>query len=261
MLYYIASILYYISFITLGLQIFITLIEDNEGFESRDAIGYSLPVGINLRIPDSTIVYKNNNQIKVISSKKFSAKNEEQIKAIVNNPAYEKTIFKNQIKFENKDNQNINSEFGHVIVQSAGLTGNLYINPKDTTFRILLELKTYLLFLLSAFAFWHIAQFFKILSNNFSFSPKLKQKLYIIAGILLGYQIITFIINIASRYYIDKAAIISSISGIGGEKEIVLFHPIYEVNWIVLLISLSIICIAKLLDHGYQIQNENDLTI
>lgn len=74
MLYYIASILYYISFITLGLQIFITLIEDNEGFESRDAIGYSLPVGINLRIPDSTVVYKNNNQIKVISSKNLVLK-------------------------------------------------------------------------------------------------------------------------------------------------------------------------------------------
>lgn len=72
---------------------------------------------------------------------------------------------------------------------------------------------------------------------------------------------ITFIINIASRYYINKAVIISSISGIGGGKEIVLFNPIFEINWTVLLISLSIICIAKLLDHGYQIQNENDLTI
>lgn len=103
---------------------------------------------------------------------------------------------------------------------------------------------------------------FKQLKANFAFDNVLNQRIKSIGYSFIAFPVINMIISYITMQYfviINYHHYTNSIYSQG--FNIINLNPIFEYNFQTLFLGLCLIVLAKLLKHGYDLQNENDLTI
>ncbi len=224
-LYYLSNISYYISLVTVG---FIFLFDLISGF-SID-INYNVPVSIKYTSP------------------------------VVEDDGDNKSIYTSQfIKY--KDGEVITDKF-EPTEKTIWTSGDISIHPKSVIHKTILIIRQYALYFLSAFIAWHLAQLFKKLSTDFTFSKSLKKHLNIIGISIIAIEAIKLTLSFINKSYISNIKNVISVPHIPkSEYTMSNFKVIYDVDIMFVFIGAAILCLGSLLAYGQQIQEENELTI
>lgn len=222
--------------------------------------GYSVPVKIQLnQSGDSTLTYHNSDhsksgQIGVI--KHSDAETRQMFKNILKDSAYNKTLTIDNLTIHN-DEKIINAEFQNAVILKA--EGYMILNPKNLGLKILLAVKNYFLLFTILFVLWSTRLFFKALTKDFSFSSTVSRRLWIVGNAILCYQVINWGLCLVIQNFYQYMKVESLQSG--HRIEMYTLYPDTEFNLGLVILSLSLIVISKLFDHGYNLQKENELTI
>lgn len=149
-----------------------------------------------------------------------------------------------------------NDAFDNIFIPHGN--GFVVLNPKHTGSKIVLAVKNYLFPLMLLYILWLVRSFFKQLSKEFTFSEGASKKLLHIGYAILGYQFINAALCLA---ILNVYGLIQVVSTDGKATPLYNFNPDVEFDFRMLLLSLSLILMSRLFNHGYQLQEENNLTI
>jgi hypothetical protein len=225
--------------------------------------GYTVPVDIQLNKPgDSTLIYHNADHSKsgqIITAKQYSTENRQGFKRILKDSSFSKIFTIDSLIVRDDNLKPLNSEFDNVTVFRA--SGYAVLNPKDIGFKLLLAIKDYLFLFAVLYTLWLTRSFFKSLNNEFSFNSSASRKLLIIGNVILCYQLINWIFCLIIKQSFLRILVESVTPATGSRIEMYTLYADTEFNLGLILLSLSLIVISKLFDKGYNLQQENDLTI
>jgi len=264
-LFIIATIAFYGALLFSGYVIFCDIFitpTDSVMITPNHNYGYSVPVSLKLNKPgDSTLVYKSNynresGQISTGKSYPDTWRNEFYRK--FNDSTLDKTLTVDSLTIFNDHFNKINSEFSDIKIVNA--EGFVVLNPKDYGLKILLSLKNYILLFVTIYVLWFTRSFFKKLNLQFSFNSASSRKLWVIGNAILSYQILNWILCIIIKQYYTRIAI-DTFSTNGHKTEMYTLYPETEFSLGLVLLALSLIVISKLFSLGYNLQQENDLTV
>lgn len=225
--------------------------------------GYPLTTRIQLNTPDTLINYKNaNHNGSGFVSKSEYREDAKEFNKIHQNNNLNKTYQINQLKIYGKRFEDLNSKIEKINIQDYNSEVDVIINPKDVFFKSILILKTYLKLLLLLFITHQCMHLFLNLKNKFAFDIQLNRKIRNIGYSLIVYQSINMIASFIVTHYIWIIEYQHFIPNIKNSMfKFMSFTPVVEYNWKTLFLGLCLIVVAKLLNYGYDLQNENELTI
>lgn len=225
--------------------------------------GYPIKARIQLNVPDTLIIYKN----KILNSAGTIIKTEfkpllNDFNKIKNNKQYDKTFHVNAFNIYNNRLKDVNKNFNNLKIQNEDSEIKLVINPKNIFFKSILVLKNYLMLAVLLFITYQCMHLFKQLRENFIFNKSLYQRTRNIGFSLIIYQaikILVSIITIQNVSYINYQHYIPTIDN--SKFNLITLQPVLDYSIQTLFLGLSLIVLAKLLNYGHEIQNENELTI
>jgi hypothetical protein len=224
--------------------------------------GYPVNAKIHLQIPDTLINYKINNQsgsIAKSNNKEFNRSFDE----IKKDNSYTKTYQINSFEiYNNSTLHEVKKETLNPTIQFQDSEIKVTLNPKDYFFKSILVLKNYLSLGLLLFISFQSRRLFKQLRTNFAFNDVLNQRIKNIGYSLIAYQVINFIASIITTRYLTNINYYHYFSNIDYSRfNFLNLTTSLEYNITILFLGLCCLVLAKLLKYGYDLQNENDLTI
>lgn len=223
--------------------------------------GYPVKARIQLNIPDTLINYKGKLNKGIV----LKSKNEETnalFNEVKKDTQYVKTYQINSFEMYNDKDFRINKEKIKPTVKDYNAEIKLTLIPKDYFFKSVLILKYYLSLILILFVAFQFMRLFKQLREDFVFNNLLNQRIKNIGYSLIAYQLVNLIASIIAMKYVSGIIYKHYIPSIeGSEFNFMNLTTIAEYNLEVLFLGLCCLVLAKLLNYGYELQNENDLTI
>ena len=225
--------------------------------------GYPIKATIQLSIPDTLIIFKN----KVLHSSGTIAKTEnkewnEDFNRIKKDKQFNKTYQINNFNLYRDGFKDVSKEINNLKIQTQDSEINIVINPKNVFFKSILMLKSYLALALLLFITYQCMHLFKQLNKNFVFDKLLNRRIQNIGFSLIFFQavrMIVSIITVQNLLRIDYHHYIPSIDN--SRFKFMNLSPVVEYNLETLFLGLCLVVLAKLLSYGYDLQNENNLTI
>ncbi|RKR10427.1 hypothetical protein C8C83_2103 [Flavobacterium sp. 90] len=237
------------------------------GFNSttHHSKGYLVKTQIQLSIPDTVIFYNNKETGTSGSAAKTSNSEYNAIfNKIKNDKKLSKTYQINNFDIYNSGDHDFNAKkkFDNIEPQGVSSDFNVLVNPKNYFFKAAMLVKNYLAILLALFVSYHLMLLFKQLRANFAFDQLLNNRIQIIGYSFISYQIINMIISIITTQYLSTISYYHYIPKVENSKfQFMNLNTYIEYNWQTLFMGLCLVVLAKLLSYGYDLQNENDLTI
>lgn len=249
------------SFIILFFDVFI----ENGKMEKFESIthhskGYSIKARLQFNIPDTTIIYNANNRSGRISNSNNKKLNQNFID-IKSDKSLIKSYQVNEISVYNNF-KNIDKLINKIEIQDRDSEIDIIVNPKNVVLKLILMSKTYLTLFLILFIVFQFKNLFKTLNQNFIFSKKLNQYIKSIGYSLLVYQLIILVLSILIMQYITRIDFNHFIPSI--ENSSFYFLSLYteiDCNLLTIFVGLCLIVLSKLLEYGYEMQDENDKII
>ncbi|MCI9844402.1 DUF2975 domain-containing protein [Flavobacterium pectinovorum] len=216
---------------------------------------------IQLNIPDTLISYKGKlNKGIVLKSKNKEAN--ELFNDVKKDTGYVKTYQINSFEIYNDTDFGIKKETINPVVKDYNAEVKLTLNPQDYFFKSVLILKNYLSLILILFVTFQFMRLFKQLRDDFAFNDLLNQRIKNIGYSLIAYQLVNLMASVITMKYVSGIIYNHHIPSIEGSKfNFMNLTTIPEYNLEVLFLGLCCLVLAKLLNYGYDLQNENDLTI
>ncbi|MDV6167546.1 DUF2975 domain-containing protein [Flavobacterium sp. DG1-102-2] len=264
-LFIIATIAFYGALLFSGYIIFCDIFikpTDSVMITPNHNYGYSVPVSLQLNKPgDSTLVYKSNynrGSGQISTGKSYPDTWHNEFYRKFNDSTLDKTLTVDSLTIFNDHFNKINSEFSDIKIVNA--EGFVVLNPKDYGLKILLSLKNYILLFVTIYVLWFTRSFFKKLNLQFSFNSASSRKLWVIGNAILSYQILNWILCIIIKQYYTRI-VIDTFATNGHKSKLYTLYPETEFSLGLVLLALSLIVISKLFSLGYNLQQENDLTV
>lgn len=225
--------------------------------------GYPIKARIQLSIPDTLIIFKN----KILRSSGTIIKTEnkdwiEDFNKIKKDKQYDKTYQINNFNLYRDGFNDVSKEIKNVKVQTEDSEINIVINPKNVFFKSILMLKSYLGLALLLFITYQCMHLFKQLNKNFVFDKLLNRRIQNIGFSLIFFQVVKMIVSIITIQNLSRIDYHHYIPSIDNSKfDFMNLSPIVEYNLETLFLGLCLVVLAKLLSYGYDLQNDNELTI
>ncbi len=255
------------TLLTISLDIFQTKPFENFTSMPNHVTGYSMAANIRVNTFDTLINYRRGRVgSNGFESGSITLKNgvdqlsdKEKIGSILTSTAYEKAIIR-QTKYVHSDSEfNVNP--GNVELAPVTAKGYVLIKPKDIRLTLLLALRNYATTACILFILFQLTRLFKRLKNNFSFNSYLSRTIWLIGNCLLAYQMLLFITGMIVTSFIENITYTEKIAGLPGSKQVISMNISYDVSLITLFTGLALVVFSKLLNYGYELQQENELTI
>lgn len=225
--------------------------------------GYSVTTQLQLDVPDTLITYKNE-KLKIYGSvsKFYSKEHDDYFNKIKNDSTLKKKYQINTFEIRDQKYLNVKNQFENIKIENTNSNVDVIINPKDYFLKAVLIIKSYLTLILVLFVSYQCMRLFKQLRTNFAFDILLNERIKKIGYSFILFQVTNLIISyIITQYFsnIDYFHYTNSISS--GKFHFMNLKPVLEYNLQIIFLGLSLVVLSKLLNHGYNLQNENDLTI
>jgi len=216
---------------------------------------FTLPVNISLHnVNDTIIKYHGPESSEIYIKNGFSATDRKEINRILNDTAYHKTIVTNAFYQMDKKDMPIASA-------PSTATAEVEVIPQSIWMKLLLCLRWYSQPLIALFIVFMIYRSAKLLYEDFAFSQKLSRYiLYIGNAVIIRQSIVLFADWIISTR-LNNTTLMRSDGGILAREDVLTASFTTEFNLLYMFLGLCIISLARLLYHGYQLQQENELTI
>lgn len=178
--------------------------------------------------------------------------------SILNDPKYKKTIIT-----QNKEIRNgINSvNPGKVELSPGQIEADMLIKPNIIWLRLILIVRNYSSGVCIFIVLLLLTRMFKKLTNDFTFNQTLGRSIWLVGNVLLVYQAVVLITGILADQYLEYMTVSENIPGISFAKHAYSMHITYGVSLITVFIGLALVVLSKLLQYGYELQEENELTI
>lgn len=225
--------------------------------------GYPIKARIQLDIPDTLIIYKN----KLLNSSGAISKSDykewiDDFNKIKKDKQLDKTYQINEFNIYKKGSKDVSKEINNLKVQTEDSEINLIINPKNLFFKSILILKNYLTLAVLLFVSYQCMYLFKQLKENFIFDKLLNRRIKNIGFSLIIFQIIKIFVSIITIQNLSSINYQHYIPSIDNTRfNFMHLYPVIDYNIQSLFLGLSLIVLSKLLSYGYDLQNENELTI
>lgn len=229
--------------------------------------GYKINTQIQLSVPDSLIIYKSKidksaGYVSKSGIKEFDDHFDHHFNRIKNDTTLKKTYQINTFEIYNKNFVDVKKEFKNVNIQNTDSTVEIIINPKDSFLKSILILKNYLYLIILLFVSFQCMRLFKQLKDNFAFDIVLTQRIQKIGYSLVAFPVLNMIFCYIIMQYFTRINYHHYTNSIYGQGyNFMNLTPVFEYNLQTLFLGLSLVVLGKLLKHGYNLQNENDLTI
>ncbi|WJS95584.1 DUF2975 domain-containing protein [Flavobacterium johnsoniae] len=225
--------------------------------------GYSITTQLQLDIPDTLITYKNE-QLKINGSVSnfYSKEHNNYFNKIKNDSTLKKKYQINTFEVRDQKYIDVKKEFKNIKIQNTNSTADVIINPKDYFLKAVLIIKSYLTLILVLFVSYQCMRLFEQLRTNFAFDILLNERIkkigysfimFQVANLIISYIITQYFSNIDYFHYTDLIS--------NGKFHFMNLKPVLEYNLQIIFLGLCLVVLSKLLNHGYNLQNENDLTI
>ncbi len=255
------------TLLTISLDIFQTKPFENFTSMPNHVTGYSMAANIRVNTFDTLINYSQGRAgSNGFESGSITLKNgvnqwsdKKKIGGILTSTAYEKAIIR-QTKDVHSDSE-FNVNLGNVELAPVTAKGYVLIKPKDIRLTLLLALRNYATTACIIFILFQLTRLFKRLKNNFSFNSYLSRTIWLIGNCLLAYQMLLFITGMIVTSFIENITYTEKIEGLPGSRQVISMNISYDVSLITIFTGLALVVLSKLLKYGYELQQENDLTI
>jgi hypothetical protein len=277
--YRLVSRLYYISgvaFLLFGLH-FITIIAmdifqekpfENVTFSPSHITGYTMAAHLEVKTFDSIVNYKRidstvnpplseSGEI-VIENGKNDGFERSKIDSILKDSAYKKTIISQTKELRHGVDE---ANLGTAELGPGQIEASISVKSKNIWLTILLAIRNYATGCCILFILFQLTLLFRRLKNNFSFNQNLSRAIWLIGNALLLYQLLFLITGILVDQFLEYVKYSETVEGIFTNKEIMSLHITYDVSLTMVFIGLSLVVLSKLLEYGYELQEDNDLTI
>jgi hypothetical protein len=225
--------------------------------------GYPLQAKIQLNIPDTLINYKNKSSTSFGAALKTGTKQfDDNFNRIKKDNQLIKTYQVNTFEIYGSKFKDIKKEFDNVKIQNSSSELNIIVNPKNLFFKSILIVKTYSILVLILFVTYQCMHLFKELKTNFSFSRLLNQRIQNIGYSLIAFQVANMIFSIITMQFISRINYHHHLPSIKNSNfQFMNLSTTIEYNLEILFLGLCLVVLSKLLSYGYDLQNENELTI
>lgn len=230
---------------------------------AHNSKGYPIKARIQLNIPDTLIIYKSNfsSSAGIISKTDYKKYNKD-FNKIKKDNRLDKTFQINNFAIYKDGFNDVSKEIDNVKIQDQDSEINIVINPKDVFFKSILMLKSYLALALLLFITYQCMHLFKQLNKSFVFDKQLNRRIQNIGFSLILFQAVKMIVSIISMQYLSRIDYHHYIPSIDNSDFTFMNLQIeVEYNLETLFLGLCLVVLAKLLGYGYNLQNENELTI
>lgn len=221
---------------------------------------FTLPVHLQLHnVSDTIINYSHATATAtdfsaIIIQNGFSATDRKEINRILNDTAYHKTIVTNAFYQMDKKDMPIASA-------PSTATAEVEVIPQSMWMKLLLCLRHYSQPLIALFIVFMIYRSAKLLYEDFTFSQKLSRYiLYIGNAVIIRQSVLLFADWIISNR-LESTTLMRSNGEILVSENVFTASFTTEFNLLYMFLGLCIISLSRLLYHGYQLQQENELTI
>lgn len=225
--------------------------------------GYPIKARIQLDIPDTLIIYKNKSlNISGAISKSDYKEWLDDFNKIKKDKQLDKTYQINKFNIYKQGFKDVTKEINNLKIQTEDSEINLIINPKDIFFKSILILKNYLTLAVLLFISYQCMNLFKQLKKNFIFDKLLNRIIKNIGFSIIIFQVVKIFVSIITIQNLSSINYQHYIPSIDNTRfNFMYLHPVIDYNIQSLFLGLSLIVLSKLLNYGYDLQNENELTI
>ncbi|KFF07596.1 DUF2975 domain-containing protein [Flavobacterium reichenbachii] len=232
---------------------------------SHHSKGYQINTHIQLNIPD-TLIFYNNKEARTAGSilKTGDKEFDKDFSEIKNDKKINKTYQINNFDVYSISDHDFNTkkEFNNVEPQNNFSDLSVIVNPKNYFLKGALLVKNYLSLVLGLFVSYQLMRLFKQLRTDFAFDQLLNKRIRNIGYSLVSFQIINMTISIITTQYLSTINYYHYIPTVENSKfQFMNLSTYVEYNWQTLFMGLCLVVLAKLLSYGYDLQNENELTI
>ncbi len=267
LLYYFFKILFGLSVLALTWSIASEIFTSDGKFnnffvDNHHAIGYSFPVTVQTKFPDSIVTYASGSHTYykgqgVILPDKI---NQDSLKdKIVNNVKIWPYPKPNSLITSTGPKPNLK-----ILVNNSNIISDGYIivNAKEFWVKALLFTQVYVSHISLIFIFFLLSTIFKKLKVRFDFSKKLISHTRLIGLLLISKEIINTIIVLILSKQIHTITVSSFLNGALIKKGIYTnINPRLDFDLTIFLLGITLIVLSILFYKGYSLRKENDLTI
>ncbi|MEL1244706.1 DUF2975 domain-containing protein [Flavobacterium sp. DGU11] len=273
------SRLYYISAVMLGIAIlYFAMIVGFDIFQKKKLdnftpypnhlTGYNMSANMRVTTFDTVINFNRKNLSGrssfesgsiIIQDGACTGFSRSEINSVLNDTTYAKILTLQTKKVTTSDNFNAN--VGKVTLSPARVEAYLSIKPDSIWLTIVLAVRNYSFMLCIIFILFQLTLLFRKLKNDFSFNSNLSRAIWKIGNCLLIYQLLLFATGALVMQFIEAVTYYQETAGTPGSLQVMHLDISYDVNLAVVFIGLSLVVLSKLLNYGYELQQENELTI
>lgn len=216
---------------------------------------FTLPVHLQLHnVSDTIIKYHGPESSEVHIKNGFSFTDRKEINRILNDTAYHKTIVTNAFYQRNKKDMPIASA-------PATATAEVEVIPQSMWMKLLLCLRWYSQPLIALFIVFMVYRSAKLLYEDFAFSQKLSRYIMYIGNAVIVRQCILLFADWLISNRLHNTTLLRSEGELLAREDVLTASFTTEFNLLYMFLGLCIISLSRLLYHGYQLQQENELTI
>ncbi|AWH84626.1 hypothetical protein HYN59_05610 [Flavobacterium album] len=273
------SRLYYVSAVALllftayfamivGFDIFQEKQLDNFRPYPNHLTGYNMSANMRVMTFDSIINFKQNTSDEhssfgsgsvIIKDGACAGVSRAEINSVLNDTTYAKTFTVQTKKIWTGEGADANEET--ISLSPAAVEAYITIKPKSIWLAIILAVRNYSFMLCIIFILFQLTLLFRKLKNDFSFNSSLSRTIWKVGNCLLVYQLLLFVTGALVMQFIDGAAYYQETAGTPGRQQILTLSISFDVNLAIVFTGLSLVVLSKLLNYGYELQQESDLTI
>lgn len=227
--------------------------------------GYTMPAYLQVNTFDSLVRFERKVGVGGSLSGAFTIRNGEHgdygdynMDSILHDPKYNKTII-TQTKEVRNGIDSVNP--GEVELGPGQIEAGMLIKPESIWLRLVLIVRNYSSAVCIFIVLFLLTRMFKKLTNDFTFNQTLGRSIWLIGNVLLIYQVVVLITGILADQYLEYVTVTENIPGVPFTREVYSMHLTYGVNLLTVFIGLALVVLSKLLQYGYELQEENELTI
>ncbi|MCW0482572.1 DUF2975 domain-containing protein [Gaoshiqia sediminis] len=227
---------------------------------AHHSAGYPMPVIVKVDFPDSIISYKypgGGGSITYGKGREIDVYMKELSDSLSMLPNVEKDVITNEARFYPEEARAL--QLGY---SSLTTDGYLYFRSQNLFITFLMVLHTYLSLILFAVCFFQLWKIFASLERSFSFHVVIIKRLNWLGALLVLSELVKVAMHMIFRSYWGLARITTLNNGRFVSSGVDLsFNPNLDVNWLLILLGLSVFVLSALLKIGYNLEQENQLTI
>ncbi|MGQ2983464.1 DUF2975 domain-containing protein [Flavobacterium sp.] len=253
--------------VTLAFDIFQKDPYRNFTFMPNHITGYTLPVKMNVTTFDTLVSYERPkientpSRRRTFILKTGSNTETERLEAnsILNDPDYKTTFITRSKQVHSDDEFNVN--IGEIDMAPLSAEGFILVRPDSLWFTLLLAIRNYSTYAVVLFVLFWLMQLFRRLKNDFTFNASLSRSIWLIGNSLLLYQFLLLVTGTIIEKYISSVMITETAGDLYSGRQIMSLSISFGGSIIMLFSGLALVVLSKLLNYGYELQQENDLTI